>query len=121
MITAKIQLSADGQVAGFKVFGHAGYAEEGSDIICSAVSAICYTAVGYIDEKLRKHFNVGVEFEESDGNMSYKRDKLSRDNAVRNDIDAVLSAMVIGLKQVEESYGRNYLTLVEEENPNVEN
>lgn len=121
MITAKIQLSADGQVAGFKVSGHAGYAEEGSDIICSAVSAICYTAVGYIDEKLNKCFNTGVEFEESDGNMSYRRNRLSQDAAVRSDIDAVLAAMVIGLKQIEESYGKDYLTLVEEENPNVEN
>ena len=29
-----------GMIVGYKVSGHAGYSEEGSDIICSAVSAL---------------------------------------------------------------------------------
>ena len=119
MITAKIQRFVDGSVKSFTVSGHAGYAEEGYDIICSAVSAVSYTALGYIDEVLRKNFNKSVKYKEEDGLMSYERDENSNDERVKRDIDAVLEAMVIGLKQINASYGKSFLTLTEEENPNA--
>ena len=39
--------SAQGRIDGFVVEGHSGYAEEGADIVCAAVSA----AVGLTDRK----------------------------------------------------------------------
>lgn len=39
MTTVKFVLDADGNVKSFTVSGHAGYAEEGSDIVCAAVSS----------------------------------------------------------------------------------
>lgn len=33
-----------GQLIGFEATGHSGYAEEGSDIVCAAVSAVTQTA-----------------------------------------------------------------------------
>ena len=44
MITVTIHRSND-SYAGFKVVGHAGYAEEGYDIICAAVSVLVVNAV----------------------------------------------------------------------------
>ena len=34
-----------GRFTGFHVKGHAGYAEEGSDIVCSAISVLTTTCV----------------------------------------------------------------------------
>ncbi len=38
MTTVKFALD-DGNITGFSVYGHSGYSEEGSDIVCAAVSA----------------------------------------------------------------------------------
>ena len=38
MTTVKFVLEGD-RICGFSVFGHSGYAKEGSDIVCAAVSA----------------------------------------------------------------------------------
>ena len=38
MTTVKFVLDGSGRITGFSVSGHSGYAEEGSDIVCAAVS-----------------------------------------------------------------------------------
>ena len=38
-----------GRFTGFHVKGHAGYAEEGSDIVCSAISALTTTCVNALE------------------------------------------------------------------------
>ncbi len=40
MIRARLYKSRKGRYKGYTVTGHAGWAEEGSDIVCSAVSAL---------------------------------------------------------------------------------
>ena len=40
MIDVKISRNSGGVIRSFTVSGHSGYAEEGSDIICAAVSAM---------------------------------------------------------------------------------
>ena len=40
MVQVDIFKDKQGMINGYKVSGHAGYAEEGMDIICSAVSAL---------------------------------------------------------------------------------
>ena len=35
----------DDRLVGFRASGHTGYAEQGSDIVCAAVSALCQTAI----------------------------------------------------------------------------
>ncbi len=117
MIKAVISRSKEGHITGFLVKGHAGYAEEGHDIICSAVSAITYTALGYIDSVLMKEKGCNVQFEESDGNIKW--DRYYGGSAIgdicRTEVDAVLEAMVIGLLQIRESYGEKYLMIQYEE------
>lgn len=45
MTTATITRSG-GSIIGYEIKGHTGYAEEGSDIVCAAISAIAQTALG---------------------------------------------------------------------------
>ena len=112
MINVKVSRSEDGSITGFTVKGHAGYAEEGSDIICAAVSALCYTAAGYF----RSGTPDGIfktEFEEDDGYMKLViTDAGNERNAIR--AQAVMDAWLTGIVQIKVSYGKKYIKIIEE-------
>ena len=112
MIKAKIFRNNQNRVSGFEITGHAGYAEEGSDIICAAVSSIAYTAVGYFSEK--KIGGKEPQYSEKDGYMKFKPDLESvKDSDEATAAYAVLEATFIGLKQIEYSYGKEYIKVIE--------
>lgn len=110
MIEVVVDRSEDGFVTAFSVKGHAGYAQEGQDIICAAVSAICYTAVGYFDTK--RFDGKDICFRERSGLMIFRVPEIP-DGESFTQAQAVLEAMIIGLKQVETSYGRKYVRIRE--------
>ena len=110
MITARIFRNEQGIISGFEISGHAGYAEEGSDIICSAVSAIAYTAVGFFDEK--RYGGKLPSYSEDDGHMVFIAPDLKDKDEITAK-DAVLEAAVIGLKQIELSYGKKYIRVID--------
>ena len=49
-----------GRINGFAVSGHSGYAEEGSDIICAAISSAVQFAECTINDVLGNHANTRV-------------------------------------------------------------
>lgn len=108
MIKAKFFKDNQGNLSGFDISGHAGYAEEGSDIICAAVSAIAYTAVGYFEEK--KICGTKPNYSECDGHMKLS---LSQKESQSTEAKAVLEAALIGLKQIEFSYGSEYVKVID--------
>lgn len=110
MIAVVVNRNEEGLVTAFTVKGHAGYAQAGSDIICAAVSAICYTAVGYFDTN--RFDGKKACYMERDGFMRFRTPELhNREDHLR--AKAVLDAMVVGLKQVEMSYGKRYVRVKE--------
>lgn len=112
MIRAEIFRNSRGAVSGFEISGHAGYAEEGSDIICAAVSAVAYTAVGYFMEK--RYGGKSPEYSEKDGYMKFRAPQIGADRP--EDMaaaDAVLEAAAIGLKQIALSYGSEYIKVID--------
>lgn len=91
---------------GFEVSGHAGYAEQGEDIICAAVSVLTINAVNSI-ESLAGDV---VEAEERDGYLHCSfPEGLSQAGVL------LLESMLLGLRQVAESTeaesGEHFLTL----------
>ena len=52
MTTAKF-LFSDDTIVSFELSGHSGFAEEGSDIVCSAVSSAVYMAANTIIEIMK--------------------------------------------------------------------
>lgn len=106
MITARIFRNNQKNVTGFEISGHAGYAEEGSDIICAAVSAIAYTALGYFNEK--KIGGKVPQYSEKEGYMRFEIDANNTETAF-----AVMEAAFIGLKQIEYSYGKEYIKVID--------
>ena len=112
MITARIFRNSQKKVTGFEISGHAGYAEEGSDIICAAVSAIAYTAVGYFSEK--KIGDSKPRYSEKDGYMRFKPDIDSyAESDDKISAYAVMEATCLGFKQIEYSYGKEYIEVID--------
>ena len=65
MTTANFFRDAQG-ITGFEILGHTGYAQSGSDIVCSAVSAVAQTTVIGLKETLLLEVQVHIE----DGKLS---------------------------------------------------
>lgn len=98
MIDALIYKSSQGVIQGFKIKGHALYDKPGSDIVCSAVSAVIFTALGGMDEL------AGFKsFIEKDGYIKcIIPDKLTGDHTTQ----IILKTMDIGLRQIEADYDK---------------
>ena len=60
MIRAEIYQS-EKQFRGFRVTGHAGYAESGQDIVCAAVTSACMLAANIITDGFRISAEAGAE------------------------------------------------------------
>ena len=54
----------NGRINGFAVSGHSGYAEEGSDIVCAAVTTAVNFAETTINDVLGNHANTKVNADE---------------------------------------------------------
>ena len=53
-------------IQGFRVEGHAGYAEEGEDIVCSAISALVFNAINSITELAGDEPDVDIDDDEEE-------------------------------------------------------
>lgn len=53
MLKVEFYVTENGNICGFGIFGHAGYSEHGSDVVCAAVSSAAYMAVNTMTEILR--------------------------------------------------------------------
>lgn len=110
MINTKISRFEDGAISGFTVKGHAGYAEAGNDIICAAVSALCYTAAGYFESG--ETCGARTAFTERDGYMKFQiLERGLEEDRIKT--EAVLTAWRIGLLQIQASYGKKYLKIID--------
>jgi len=109
MIKIVITRDLTGSIGRMSIKGHSGYAEEGQDIICSAVSVTAYTAAGALEELA----DLVDCYSESDGHMiiSLPPDMTSRQKETAG---IILETTAIGFKQIELSYGK-YVLVVEEE------
>ena len=82
--------------------GHAGYAEEGSDIICSAVSVLAINAVNSIEAFTDDHFAV----RQDDGLV-----ELILEGTISEKTTLLLDSMILGLKDIQTQYGNEFIRL----------
>lgn len=109
MIKAVFYRLKNGDIKGFDIKGHAGAAKNGEfDMICAAVSAVCYTALGGLDELCRIN-----TYKESDGNVAMELPENAAPK-VWAAAQTILKTMVIGLKQIENQYRRHIKVVFEE-------
>ena len=94
---------SNGQLTGFQCVGHAGYAEEGQDIVCAAVSILTTTCANALESVA----GVLPKVQALPGSMT-----LSLPRDAGHDAQVILLAMRQGLRDLAEEYPR-YFQLIE--------
>ena len=98
----------EGRITGFCCSGHSGYAEEGSDIVCAAVSTAVKLAECTINDVLGEHAKTRVNEDEARITLTLPA-TYEQEEAVQ----AVLTGMMLTLMHWREQYP-DYLEVVME-------
>ncbi len=102
-MTAVTIYKRSGQYTGFTIEGHAGYADEGQDIVCAAVSVLSLNTLNSIEAFTEDQFSG----EEKDGFLSCSFPEALSEKAV-----LLLDSMVLGLTDIQRNYGTSYIRIV---------
>lgn len=110
MIQVEVSRNQEGEVTAIRAQGHADYAAYGEDIICAAATAVITTAMASLEDLLQvNHERILLE-----GDVGLKLDPkqhLAPADADRRNL--VLETCVLGLKQIEFSYGNEYIKVLD--------
>lgn len=100
MITVKVLQGRTG-IRGYKIKGHAGFAEEGQDIVCAGVSVLAQTAIIGLEQFLPGKFLYKI------GRSGSLECRLHSDLTPQQDHDAqvILVTMLQGLEAMRQEYG----------------
>lgn len=102
MISVTFYENKKGILYGFASNGHAGYAESGSDIVCSAVSILSVNTVNAVESFTGDRFQ--YDLRESDGFLSFQ---ITSD--VSPESELLLKTMRLGVEGIVSEYGRKYV------------
>lgn len=105
MINITIYENADQLITGFKVLGHAGYAKAGSDIVCSAVSAMVINTINSIE-----HFTsdtIKLNQDEEKGLIEFHVAE-----PISGNTNLLLSSLALGLSGIRDEYKGKYLDII---------
>ena len=89
----------DQVITGFDCKGHAGYAEEGQDIVCAALSALVINTVNSIETFTGAAFDL----KEDDGDVSLRMKTEDPDAGL------LLNALELGAGTIAREYGGQYV------------
>lgn len=108
MIKISIARDKDRFIRSFTIKGHAGYSGIGTDIVCAAVSAIAYTALGGLEEL------AGIKgYSEAEGYMEITLpDNLAQEEKYTAWV--ILETAVIGFEQIQYKYS-DHVKIYDEE------
>ncbi len=97
MLKVTVYRDSDGHPEGFQISGHSGYADAGSDIVCSAVSALAENTVNSIEKFTGDEPEV-LAVNEEEGFLSYRLKTVSKESGL------LLNSLVLGLQNIADSY-----------------
>ncbi|MBQ6997376.1 MAG: ribosomal-processing cysteine protease Prp [Oscillospiraceae bacterium] len=95
------------RITGFSVSGHSGYAEEGSDIVCAAISAVVSMAEATINDVCGANAKVRVKEEDARITLTLPTSCDEEDA-----IQAVLAGMMVTLCSMRDDYS-DYIEVLE--------
>ena len=107
MITVAFK-KKEGYIISFKVSGHAGYDEHNKDIVCSGVSVLAQATILGVTEVL----GLKAKYEALEGLITIDLSKLSKEEIKLS--DALLKTMLLGMENLELTYGEYINVKVEE-------
>jgi hypothetical protein len=103
MINVTILKNCNSYIVGFCVNGHAGYADSGEDIVCSAVSALTISVINSIETLTDVAFHV-------DSNQKNGDIEFILEDEPEHDTELILKVFEIGISGIYESYN-DYICL----------
>jgi len=110
MITITFGRASSGFIQKFTISGHAGYAEEGQDIICSAVSVLGQTTIGALQDLAV--LKIDYLIKDTEGYMECTvpapEEMASGQYQIAN---TIMDTFALGCRQVAESYGKKYIKI----------
>ncbi len=108
MTKVTIYKNVKNECVGFKVCEHAGYGEEGNDIVCAAISVLTINTMNAIEQFTDVDFTQDVD--EENCSIEFKITKPTKDTTL------LLETMILGLQTMEddENY-TDYIDLIFEE------
>ena len=92
--------------------GHSGYAEEGSDIVCSAVSTLTESLINGLEEVVGIHTKYVIDEEIPHLSVSLPKDISPRQ---MEDAQVLMRSTYLGLKNIADSYSQ-YINIKEKQN-----
>lgn len=101
MIKVNVKRRASGDIESITIDGHAGFANPGEDIVCSAVSGISFGMINAVDMLL------GVELQVEQGESGFLRCTVpSLKQEVHEKVQLLLDGMIASLQSVAIEYGK---------------
>ncbi len=105
MIKVSFYKNAEGKITGFRCLGHAGFADNGQDIVCAAVSVLVINTVNSIERFTSDIFDLMKD--EKKGEIDFRIiSKLSDKSSL------LLNSLFLGLQGIREDYGQEYIKLI---------
>ena len=99
------------RITGFTVSGHSGYAQEGADIVCAAITSAVRLAECAVNEVLG--LGAAVKVRERDASISLKLPNgLSQQN--ESTCQTLLAALMVYFTQLNEEYPEHIIVVEEE-------
>ncbi len=95
------------RITGFSISGHSGYAEEGSDIVCAAISAVVTMAEATINDVCGAKAKVRVKQEDARISLT-----LPASCDEEESVQAVLAGMLLTLCNMRDDYP-DYIEVLE--------
>lgn len=105
MITVVMKYTESKQIKGFISQGHAGYADSGSDIVCSAVTALVFNCVESI--QLYTDAKVSCKVDDKAGSVDF-----TVNSEVDDKVNLLLLSLLHGLERIQESYSSKFIDII---------
>ena len=122
MITVKVVRDNTRKVTGVFVSGHAGYADEGSDIVCAGASTLVYTLANSLERicGIDTEYSTRIAEDMGDGNVSAEiviPEGRFRDEGAADRAQVIMETVVLGFISLAQSVntdGNRYISITEE-------
>lgn len=101
MITITVYENHAKQCTGFQCIGHAGYADPGEDIVCAGVSALVINTLNALEAFTDEKFQAKTEQRSGLIEVHFL-------NPIGHDAELLLKTMILGLKDIQNNYGKEY-------------
>ncbi|MEY8390721.1 ribosomal-processing cysteine protease Prp [Lachnospiraceae bacterium] len=93
------------EYTGFCCRGHAGFADSGQDIVCSAVSALVINTINSVEQLVSDEFELITD--QNSGLIDFSLNAGYSQESV-----LLIRSLVLGLQGIQKNYGTEYIMLI---------